>query len=43
MKSNKIENDFYKFKETINDIIRIEFTRILHTPSTTQKNTERLR
>jgi hypothetical protein len=43
IKTTKAENDFEKFKENINDIIRIEFTRILNTPTTTQKNTERLR
>lgn len=43
IRANKIESDFDKFKESINDVIRIEFTRILNTPTTTQKNTERLR
>lgn len=43
MKATKVENDFEKFKESIADIIRIEFTRILNTPSTTHRNTDRLR
>jgi hypothetical protein len=43
MKTTRVENDFEKFKESISDIIRIEFTRILNTPSTTHRNTDRLR
>lgn len=37
IRANKIESNFDKFKENINDIIRIEFTRILNTPLATQK------
>ena len=37
-----MSNDFEKFKENINDIIKIEFVKILKSPLSTQK-TDRLR
>lgn len=44
MRTKKVEAEFEKFKESISDVIRIEFTRILTpSPASTNRNTDRLR
>ena len=43
MGRSRVEGEFEKFKEVINDIIRMEFSKILTTAHTTRKSTQRLR